>query len=235
MVAHSVALGHDDRPSPSCRVLVPADPPVGPPSSAPGEILGDMTTPPPQDQLVLADAAAFRAWLDEHEDSHDGTWLVLAKKGTTEPTSLSYQEALEEALCSGWIDGQKRSRDAATFLQRFTPRRPRSMWSARNVGIIARLEEEGRMRERGRAEVERARADGRWDAAYAGAATAEVPVELAALLAEDPAARAAFEALRGSARYSVLHPVLSARTAEGRERAAARMLTRLRAAATSAD
>lgn len=194
-----------------------------------------MSTPDPQDQLVVADVAAFRAWLDQHESTHDGTWVVLAKKGTTEPTSLGYQEALEEALCSGWIDGQKRSRDAATFLQRFTPRRTRSIWSARNVGIIARLEEEGRMRERGRDEVERARADGRWDAAYAGAATAEVPAELNAALASDPAARAAFEALRGSARYSALHPVLSARTAAARQRAATRVLERLRAESAGAD
>lgn len=194
-----------------------------------------MSTRDPQEQLVVADVAAFRAWLDENESTHDGTWVVLAKKGTTEPTSLGYHEALEEALCSGWIDGQKRSRDAATFLQRFTPRRARSIWSARNVGIIARLEEEGRMRERGRDEVERARADGRWDAAYAGAATAEVPAELNAALASDPAARAAFVALRGSARYSVLHPVLSARTAAARERAAARVLERLRAATAGAD
>ncbi|MGY5766004.1 YdeI/OmpD-associated family protein [Brachybacterium sp. DNPG3] len=189
----------------------------------------------PQDPLVVADGAAWSAWLRAHDGTSDGIWLVLAKKGTHEPTTLSYQEALEEALCSGWIDGQKRSRDAATFLQRFTPRRPRSIWSARNVGIIARLEAEGRMRERGRAEVDRARADGRWDAAYPGAATAEVPAELTALLDRDPAARAAFDALRGSARYSVLHPVLSARTAAGRERAAARMLARLHDAAASGD
>lgn len=72
--------------------------------------------------LVLKDAAAWRIWLDEHEDSHDGVWLILAKKGTTSPTSLSYAQALDEALCSGWIDGQKRRYDEATFLQRFTPR-----------------------------------------------------------------------------------------------------------------
>jgi uncharacterized protein YdeI (YjbR/CyaY-like superfamily) len=182
----------------------------------------------PEEPLVLADADAWRSWLLEHEAGSDGEWLVLAKKGVREPTSLTYQEALEEALCSGWIDGQRRSRDAGTFLQRYTPRRPRSIWSQRNVGIIARLEEAGRMRERGRAEVDRARADGRWEAAYAGPATAEVPGELAAALAADPAARAAFEALSGSARYSVLHPVLSARDAASRERAAARAVLRLR-------
>jgi uncharacterized protein YdeI (YjbR/CyaY-like superfamily) len=187
-----------------------------------------MSPSTPERPLVLPDVDAWRCWLLEHEARSDGEWLVLAKKGVREPTSLSYQEALEEALCSGWIDGQRRSRDAETFLQRYTPRRPRSIWSQRNVGIIARLEGQGRMRERGRAEVECARADGRWEAAYAGPATAEVPAELAAALAADSAARAAFEALSGSARYSVLHPVLSARDASARERAAARAVLRLR-------
>lgn len=187
-----------------------------------------MTASTPEHPLVLADVSAWRRWLLEHEASSDGEWLLLAKKGTREPTSLSYQEALEEALCGGWIDGQRRSRDAETFLQRFTPRRPRSIWSQRNVGIIARLESEGRMRESGRAEVERARADGRWDAAYAGPATAEAPPELLAALAEDDLARTAFEKLRGSARYSVLHPVLAARDARARERAVARAVLRLR-------
>lgn len=187
-----------------------------------------MTASTPEQPLVLDDTAAWRDWLLEHEAHSDGEWLVLAKKGTLEPTTLSYQDALEEALCGGWIDGQRRSRDAGTFLQRFTPRRPRSIWSQRNVGIIARLEAEGRMREGGRAEVERAREDGRWDAAYAGPATAEAPPELIAALAGDDAARTAFEALRGSARYSVLHPVLSARDDRARERAIARALLRLR-------
>lgn len=187
-----------------------------------------MTASTPEQPLVLRDAVAWRGWLLEHEAHSDGEWLALAKKNTLEPTSLSYQDALEEALCSGWIDGQRRSRDAGTFLQRFTPRRSRSIWSQRNVSIIARLEEDGRMRERGRAEVERAREDGRWDAAYAGPATAEAPRELMTALAEDDAARAAFEALSRSARYSVLHPVLSARGDGARERAIARALLRLR-------
>ena len=187
-----------------------------------------MTASTPEQPLVLADASAWHDWLLAHEGRSDGEWLLLAKKGTLDPTSLSYQEALDEALCSGWIDGQRRSRDQGTFLQRFTPRRPRSIWSQRNVALIARLEEEGRMRERGRAEIERARADGRWDAAYAGPATAEVPPELEAALAEDDAARAAFEALNRTNRFSVLHPVLSARDAPARERAVARAMRRLR-------
>ncbi|MEV0614646.1 hypothetical protein AB0I81_15055 [Nonomuraea sp. NPDC050404] len=113
---------------------------------------------------VFADAAAWRSWLAGHHDSETEAWVVLAKKGTTEPTSLTYEQALEEALCYGWIDGLTRSRDAATYLQRYTPRRPRSAWSARNIARVARLRESGRMRPAGLAEVERAQAEGRWNA-----------------------------------------------------------------------
>ncbi|RLP77974.1 hypothetical protein D9V32_01185 [Mycetocola tolaasinivorans] len=164
----------------------------------------------PEGQLVVADVTAWRAWLDTHEETSDGVWLHLAKKGTREPTTLTYAQALEEALCSGWIDGQKRSFDAATFLQRFTPRRRASMWSARNVGIIAELDAAGRIRPRGHAEVAAARADGRWDRAYAGSADARVPAELAAALADIAGATATFEGLSAAARYSILHPVITA-------------------------
>ncbi|MEB4615879.1 YdeI/OmpD-associated family protein [Leucobacter sp. M11] len=185
------------------------------------------TTPAP-DECIVRDRAAWRAWLDENESLHDGLWLVLAKRGTEEPTSLSYAQALEEALCSGWIDGQKRSRDAATFLQRFTPRRKRSIWSARNVGIVGELSAAGRMRERGLAEVAAARADGRWERAYAGQAAAEPPPEFAAALAADPEAAAAFAAVSGQARYSILHPLLTAPNAEALDRRIARALAALR-------
>ena len=133
--------------------------------------------------LVVADAAAWRAWLDVNEDASDGVWLLLAKKGTTSPTSLTYAQALDEALCSGWIDGQKGSVDTALFRQRFTPRRRASIWSKRNIGIVEELIARGRMRERGLREIEAAKADGRWERAYAGSATAEVPEDLAAALA----------------------------------------------------
>ena len=105
---------------------------------------------------MVRDAAAWRAWLDENEDSSDGIWLMLAKRAPP-PTSLSYGQALDEALCSGWIDGQLKGIDSATYRQRFTPRRRRSLWSARNVGIVARLIEEGRMRPRGFAEIDSAK------------------------------------------------------------------------------
>lgn len=177
--------------------------------------------------LTVRDAAAWRDWLDQSEDVSDGVWLLLAKKGVTQPTRLSYQDALVEALCSGWIDGQRRSRDATTYLQRFTPRRPRSIWSRRNVEIVTQCIAEGRLRDRGLAEVERARADGRWDRAYAGPATAEVPPELEAALDAAPRARQAFERLTGSARYSALHPVLTAATEATRERRILKLIEQL--------
>jgi uncharacterized protein YdeI (YjbR/CyaY-like superfamily) len=177
--------------------------------------------------LVVTDAAAWRAWLDEHEDSSDGTWLLLAKKGTETPTSLSYREALEEALCSGWIDGQVKSHDAATFRQRFTPRRRRSIWSVRNTGIVADLAEQGRMRARGAAEIAAAKADGRWDRAYAGAATIQVPDDLTAALAAEPAAGALFATLSGQNRYAVLHRVVTAPNPETRARRLAKLVAML--------
>ena len=130
--------------------------------------------------LTVADAAGWRAWLGEHHDECDAVWVALAKKGITEPTSLTYDQALEEALCHGWIDGQVRGGDARTYRQRFTPRRARSPWSARNVGLVERLIAGGRMHPAGLAAIERAKADGRWAAAYAGPATVEVPPDLSA-------------------------------------------------------
>ncbi len=113
-------------------------------------------------ELVVGDAAGWGAWLREHHGEEAGVWLVLAKKGTTEPTRLSYDDALEEALAHGWIDGQVRRRDEATYRQRFTPRRRRSSWSPRNVALVERLDAEGRMHPAGASEVARAKEDGRW-------------------------------------------------------------------------
>ena len=169
-------------------------------------------------ELIVEDAAAWRAWLDAHHGEQGGVWLVLAKKGTTDPTTLTYDGALEEALCFGWIDGQGRRRDDATSLQRFTPRRSRSSWSKRNVGIAERLIDEGRMHPAGLAEVERAKSDGRWEAAYAGPATIDVPPELAAALAAEPKARAMFEILTSQNRYAVLYRITTAKRAETRTR-----------------
>ena len=168
--------------------------------------------------LTVADAAAFRQWLVANGTSSTGVWLVLAKKGTTEPTTLTYAQALDEALCHGWIDGQKRSRDAAVFEQRFTPRRRGSQWSKRNVGIVADLIAAGRMLPAGQAEIDAAKADGRWDTAYSGQASAAVPGDLAAALAANPEAAMMFERLTGTNRYAVLYRVETAKRPETRAR-----------------
>ena len=167
-------------------------------------------------ELIVVDAAAGQSWLHEHHAASDGVWLVLAKKNVTTPTSLTYAEALEEALCHGWIDGQRKSRDEQTFIQRYTPRRAQSMWSKRNVDLVARMEEEGRMRPAGRAEIERAKADGRWDKAYGGSSAKEIPEDLAAALAAEPRAQAMFEILTSANRFAVVSRVNSAKKPETR-------------------
>lgn len=178
-------------------------------------------------ELTLPDVAAWRAWLDQHEDSSDGVWLVMAKNGVTSPTSLSYGEALQEALCSGWIDGQRKSRDEATFRQRFTPRRKTSIWSQRNVCYVEALIASGRMHARGFAEIERAQADGRWDRAYAGQARAEVPADLAAALEISLTAKATFEALGSQGRYHVLHQLMIAASPKTRSRRIEKFMEKL--------
>jgi uncharacterized protein YdeI (YjbR/CyaY-like superfamily) len=167
-------------------------------------------------ELIVRDSAAWRAWLADHHADSAGVWLVLAKKGTEKPTSLTYDQALEEALCHGWIDGQVRSRDEATYRQRFTARRRRSAWSKRNTDLAERLRTEGRMHPAGHAEVERAKADGRWDAAYAGPASIEVPPDLAQALSVEPKAKAMFDALNSQNRYAVLYRITTAKRAETR-------------------
>src|SRR5437016_2853145 len=169
-------------------------------------------------ELIVRDAAAWREWLANHHANPTGVWLVLAKKGITEPTSLTYDQALEEALCHGWIDGQARGVDEATYRQRFTPRRPRSSWSRRNVAIAERLLAEGRMHPAGVSEMERARADGRWEAAYAGSASIEVPLDLAEALAAEPRAQAMFERLSRRNHYAVLYRIGTAKRADTRAR-----------------
>ncbi|GAB3152794.1 YdeI/OmpD-associated family protein [Micromonospora sonneratiae] len=190
-----------------------------------------------EQSLLIPDAAAWRAWLDANEDLSNGVWLVLAKKGTVSPTTLTYAQALDEALCSGWIDGQKRGLDSATFLQRFTPRRRGSIWSQRNVGLVETLIEQGRMRPRGQAEITRAQIDGRWDRAYPGAATAEVPDDLTAALAASPTAAARFAALNAGERYPHLFPIMTAAPALRARRIAAlvQRLGNAQPAATSED
>ena len=183
-----------------------------------------MPEPP---ELIVPDAPAWRAWLGQNHGDEAGVWLVLAKKGTTEPTSLTYDEALEEALCHGWIDGQVRRRDDATYRQRFTPRRQRSPWSKRNVGLVERLHAEGRMHPAGVAEVERARADGRWQAAYAGPASIEVPGDLATALDEEPGARELFGRLTSQNRYAILYRITTAKRPDTRAKRIAEFVAML--------
>ncbi|MBB5982074.1 YdeI/OmpD-associated family protein [Kribbella solani] len=179
-------------------------------------------------ELIVVDAAAWREWLDEHHgDQPEGVWLVLARKGFSTPTSLTYADALDEALCYGWIDGQKRSRDEQTSVQRFTPRRARSTWSQRNVGKVAQLETDGRMHAAGRAEVERAKADGRWERAYAAPSKQEVPDDLAAALAAEPKAQAMFEILTSANRFAVVYRVNGAKKPETRARRIAQFVDQL--------
>jgi uncharacterized protein YdeI (YjbR/CyaY-like superfamily) len=167
------------------------------------------------DILTLPDGAAWRAWLAEHHEDSNGVWLLIAKKGHP---GVSRDEALEEALCHGWIDGQARSRDDASYVQRYTPRRARSAWSQRNTRIVERLTREGRMQPAGLAEVEKAKADGRWDAAYAGPATIEVPEALQRALDANPRAKAAFEGLDSRNRYAILYRLHHAKREETKQR-----------------
>ncbi len=169
------------------------------------------------EELVVADAAALRAWLLVHHETSPGVWLALTKKGGT-VTSLTWQQAVDEALCVGWIDGQGRARDGETSSIRFTPRRARSMWSKRNVGHIARLSAEGRMLPAGERAVEAAKADGRWAAAYAPPSEAEVPADLLAAIAAVPAAQAMFDVLTKTNRYALIHRLGAVKRAETRER-----------------
>jgi uncharacterized protein YdeI (YjbR/CyaY-like superfamily) len=169
-------------------------------------------------ELLVADTAEWRTWLKGHHSKSQGVWLVLAKKGMTRPTTLSYDEALDEAICFGWIDGQLGRRDNATFRRRFTPRNSRSAWSQRNIAIAERLSASGRMHRSGEAAVRQAKADGRWNIAYAGQASVEVPEDLADALIANPRARAMFETLTSANRYSVLYRIGSAKKVETRAR-----------------
>ncbi|KAI1461780.1 hypothetical protein F4805DRAFT_244774 [Annulohypoxylon moriforme] len=172
--------------------------------------------------LTVADATAWSSWLFRSSSTSKGVWLTLSKKGAKQPTSLTYAQALDEALCHGWIDGQARKGDSSnadtSYLQRFTPRAVRSSWSKRNVEHIARLEREGRVTEAGRRAVEAAKADGRWETAYAGQATAEPPPEFIAAVAAIPAAQATYETLSRQNRFLIYYRLSALKTQVGRER-----------------
>lgn len=169
------------------------------------------------DELIVADAEALRAWLSVHHASSPGVWLALTRKGGV-VTSLTWQQAVDEALCFGWIDGQKRPRDEGTSWIRFTPRTPRSPWSQRNISHVTRLEAQGRMHPAGRAAVDAAKADGRWAAAYAPPSQAQMPADLLAAIAAVPAAQAMFDVLTKTNRYALIYRVNAVKRAQTRER-----------------
>jgi uncharacterized protein YdeI (YjbR/CyaY-like superfamily) len=169
------------------------------------------------DELIVADADELRAWLSDHHTTSPGVWLALTRKGGT-VTTLTWQQAVDEALCFGWIDGQARRGDHETSWIRFTPRRARSAWSRRNVAHVARLEEQGRLRPAGRAAVEAAKADGRWAAAYAPPSEAEVPADLLAAIAAEPAAQAMFDVLTKTNRFALGYRLNAVKRAETRAR-----------------
>ncbi|MBM0277621.1 YdeI/OmpD-associated family protein [Micromonospora tarensis] len=169
------------------------------------------------DELVVADADALRAWLSANHATSPGVWLALTRKGGT-VTTLTWQQAVDEALCFGWIDGQARKRDEQSSWIRFTPRRARSSWSQRNVANVARLEELGRMQPSGRAAVDAAKVDGRWAAAYAPPSEAEVPADLLAAIAAEPAAQAMLGALTKANRFALIHRLNAVKRAETRAR-----------------
>lgn len=183
-------------------------------------------TAPQAEPLEFAGREALAAWLREHGATAPELWVRLWKKATGRP-SVSWEDCVLCALAVGWIDGQGRSEGPETWVQRLTPRRPRSLWSARNVAHAERLIAEGLMLPAGLAEVERARADGRWEAAYRGPADLEIPADFLAALEARPGARAAFEALSRQGLYAIYFGLHTARTPKGRAQRMERMLAAL--------
>ena len=176
-------------------------------------------------------AAEWRQWLVEHHGDTEGLWLRLYKKASG-VDSVTYAEALDDALCFGWIDGQKKGYDDLSFLQKFTPRRARSLWSKRNIEHVARLTEAGRMMPPGQTEVERAQGDGRWDAAYETPSDMTVPDDFLTELARNPKADAFFKTLNKANRYAIAWRLATATSETTRKRRMEKMLVMLDAGET---
>lgn len=185
-----------------------------------GEIRGGLPI------LHFPDRAALESWLERQPRDHAGIWLKLAKKGSN-IGSVSQKEAVESGLCFGWIDGLLNAYDELFYLIRFTPRRPRSKWSQVNVEKAEALIEEGRIRPAGLAEVEAAKADGRWADAYPPHSRAEPPPDLRAAIDSSPAASAFFATLKGANRYGLIYRVLDAKKPETRARRIAQYVAML--------
>jgi uncharacterized protein YdeI (YjbR/CyaY-like superfamily) len=174
-------------------------------------------TPPRPEQPIIAFASAeeFSQWLDKNHEKHPGIWLRIYKKASGHPT-ITYAEALDVALCYGWIDGQKQSHDADSWLQKFTRRGPRSGWSKINVGHFERLTREGRVKPAGHAVAQAAKADGRWERAYSSPGSFEMPADFLAALAKSPKAEAFFATLNRNNRFAICYRLQTARTPETR-------------------
>lgn len=168
-------------------------------------------------ELLVPDTEGWHAWLDSHHGDHPGVWLVLHKKGGR-TTALTYAQALDEALCYGWIDGQIARRDDDCYRQRFTLRRANSPWSARNVEHVARLTRAGRMRPAGIAAVDAAKANGRWQTAYRGQADTQIPPDLVEALATNRAAAATFDQLDAANRYAIVYRLNAVKRPTTRDR-----------------
>lgn len=176
-----------------------------------------MSAKPELEQRLFATGKVWWNWLRKQHAAAPGIWMKIAKKGAPE-ASVQYPEALDAALCFGWIDGQKKSLDEQYWLQKFTPRAKRSIWSKVNRDKVAALIEAGRMQPAGLAEIERAKADGRWEAAYDAWSSAEVPADLAAALAASAKAAATFAKLNSHNRYAILFRTHQAKRADTRAR-----------------
>jgi uncharacterized protein YdeI (YjbR/CyaY-like superfamily) len=181
--------------------------------------------------IPFASPAEWERWLEDNHALSDGVWIKMAKKDSG-IESVRYPEVLDSALCFGWIDGRREALDGQYFLQRFTPRRRRSRWSRINRGKAERLIAEGRMRPAGLAEVDRAKADGRWEAAYEGQRSASVPADLQSELDARPKARAFFAELNSQNRYAILYRLNDAKKPETRARRLAKFVAMLEAGET---
>jgi uncharacterized protein YdeI (YjbR/CyaY-like superfamily) len=176
--------------------------------------------------MPFASREAWEAWLEEEHAASEGLWLKIAKKGSG-IGSVTFVEALDAALCYGWIDSQRAGFDGRCYLQRFTPRKPRSKWSQVNREKVAKLIEVGRMKPAGLREIERAKADGRWDAAYEPPSAATVPDDLRLELEKNEGAREFFETLNSTNRYAILHRIQDAKKPETRARRIAKYVQML--------
>jgi uncharacterized protein YdeI (YjbR/CyaY-like superfamily) len=187
-----------------------------------------MSDPTDYGIVEFHDQPIFREWLMAHSKDTDGIWLKIYKKAS-DITSITYAEALEEALCFGWIDGQKKSYDEFSFLQKFTPRRPKSMWSKRNIEHIARLTEAAQMMPAGLAEVEKAQADGRWQAAYDAATGMQVPDYFLKELSGYPKAESFYATLNKANTYAIAWRLQTAKTEATRLRRVEKIIGMLNA------